>query len=70
MYRFKQSKVEKLVNVIVLYLILIQFVLCLVMSIFSGFYTSNYASMNQDQVKRKAEYIFYTVANTTDTALH
>eukprot|EP00347_Sterkiella_histriomuscorum_P002642 403367358 len=58
--RFKQSKIEKVVNVICIYLILIQTVLCVIMSIFSGFYTSNYANFDANGIKRKAEYLFYT----------
>jgi hypothetical protein len=30
------------------------------MSIYSGFYTSNYAELSKNGIKRKAEYIFYT----------
>lgn len=30
------------------------------MSIFSGYYVSNYAELSSDGVRRKAEYIFYS----------
>jgi hypothetical protein len=34
------------------------------MSIYAGFYTSNYAGFESDGVKRKAEYLFYTEITT------
>lgn len=58
--RFKQSKIEKVVNVICVYLIILEAALCLYMSIFSGFFTEDYASLSSDGLTRKAEYIFYT----------
>ena len=42
--RFKQSKIEKVVNIICVYLIVLQNILCMIMAIYSGFYTSNNAS--------------------------
>ena len=45
---------------IVVYLIIIQSVLCLLMAVYSGFYTSNYASLEGNKIHKKAEYIFYT----------
>lgn len=30
------------------------------MSIYAGFYTSDYAEYNADGLRRKAEYLFYT----------
>ena len=45
---------------ICIYLIVVQAILCLLMSIYSGFYTSNYSELSKDGLKRKAEYIFYT----------
>lgn len=42
------------------YLIIAQAILCTIMSVFSGYYVSNYAELSQDGLRRKAEYIFYT----------
>eukprot|EP00347_Sterkiella_histriomuscorum_P004736 403359304 len=58
--RFKQSRIEKVVNIICIYLIFIQAGLCLIMSIFSGFFTADNAQFDKDGLKRKAEYLFYT----------
>ena len=37
------------------------------MSIYSGFYTSNYANYEANGVKRKAEYLFYTELSEKNT---
>lgn len=46
-------------NVICIYLILIQTGLCVVMSVYSGFFTQDYSSYAKYGLRRKAEYIFY-----------
>ena len=38
--RFKQSRVEKVVNMICIYLVITQSILCLIMAVSSGFYVS------------------------------
>lgn len=38
--RFKQSRIEKVVNLIIIYLVVMQAILCLVMSVLSGFYVA------------------------------
>lgn len=58
--RFKQSRIEKVVNVMCLYLVAAQAIFCTLMSVFSGFYVSNYSKLTTDGLRRKAEYIFYT----------
>ena len=60
--RFKQSKIEKLVNSIVLYLILIQAILCMLMAIFSGVFTNDYAEYTAAEAKTKAWYVYFTGA--------
>lgn len=61
LYRFKQSKVEKLVNIIVVYLVIIQFILCTILSIFAGRFTeANVPDTNSVTSQSKAEYIFFT----------
>jgi len=52
--RYKQSKIEKVVNVICIYLIIIQAILCLIMSIYAGFYTSTYASTAGNGIQSRA----------------
>lgn len=58
--RYKQSKIEKLVNSIVIYLILIQALLCILMAIFSGVYTDKYGDIEVEGELPKAFYIYYT----------
>jgi magnesium-transporting ATPase (P-type) len=62
--RFKQSRIEKVVNVICVYLIAIELIFCLIMSVCSGFYVSNNAQLSSDGIRRKAEYLFYTEIST------
>lgn len=62
--RFKQSKIERLINMICIVLIIIQAILCLIMSLFSGFFTSNYGSTDSNS-KQKAEYLFFVEATRT-----
>lgn len=57
--RFKQSRVEKTVNMICVYLIIFKLILCLIMAIFSGYFTSNYATLQENNIRRRAEYLFY-----------
>ena len=45
-HRYKQSRVERQVNIICIYLIILQIILCLIMAIYSGYYTSEYASLD------------------------
>jgi hypothetical protein len=49
-----------MVNIIVVYLIVIQAIMCMIMAIYAGFYTSNWAKLDPISIKRKAEYIFFT----------
>lgn len=58
---FKQSRIEKVVNTICIYLIIVQAILCIVMSVYSSIYVSDYgASLTKDSLLTKAEYIFYS----------
>lgn len=63
--RFKQSRIEKVVNKICIYLIIAQAIFCIIMSVYSSFYVSNYAELTSDGLRRKAEYIFYTQIGTS-----
>jgi magnesium-transporting ATPase (P-type) len=58
--RYKQSRIEKVVNIICVYLVVLQAILCLIMAVSSGFYVSLNAELSSDGVRRKAEYIFFT----------
>jgi hypothetical protein len=58
--RYKQSKIEHVVNRICVYLIILQSILCLIMSISAGFFIANYGQISADGLRRKAEYLFYT----------
>ncbi len=58
--KFKQSKIEKKINLLCIFLIVIQTILCLIMSILAGVYTSNYGSFDPDNLQTDAEYIFYS----------
>lgn len=49
-----------MVNIIIVYLVILQALLCLVMSVSSGFYVQQNAVVSQDGLRRRAEYIFYT----------
>lgn len=62
--RYKQSRIEKVVNIICIYLVIGQAILCLIMSVSSGFYVSANAELSEDGLRRKAEYIFFTEAST------
>lgn len=62
--RYKQSRIEKVVNLICIYLVILQAILCLIMSVSSGFYVSQNAELSADGLRRKAEYIFYTEITT------
>lgn len=44
--RYKQSRIEKVVNIICIYLVVLQAVLCLIMSVSSGFYVSQNAELS------------------------
>jgi phospholipid-translocating ATPase/phospholipid-transporting ATPase len=62
--RYKQSRVEKVVNMICIYLVITQAVLCLIMAVSSGFYVSQNTELSSDGLRRKAEYIFFTEITT------
>jgi len=62
--RYKQSRIEKVVNVICFYLVILQAILCLIMAVSSGFYVSSNAELSSDGLRRKAEYIFFTQLST------
>jgi magnesium-transporting ATPase (P-type) len=62
--RYKQSRIEKVVNIICVYLVIAQAVLCIIMSVSSGFYVSSNAELSSDGLRRKAEYIFFTEIST------
>ena len=68
---FKQSRIEKVVNAICIYLMIAEAGLCLLVAIYSGFYQSRYASTDASGVHRKAEYIFYTATtvNIDDSSI-
>lgn len=59
--RYKQTKVEKNVNMIVIYLIVIQTILCLMMALFSGAFTAKNAK-DTDDVSQTGllSYIFFS----------
>ncbi len=40
---FKQSRIEKVVNTICIYLIVVQAALCIIMSVYSSIYVADYA---------------------------
>lgn len=55
---------EKLVNVICIYLIIIQAIICLLMSIYAGYFTYKYGDVNSSNPFIRAEYIFYSMKTT------